>query len=230
MAGNTVGSDKIVTENMTVVAVLEPVETYTVTFKVNDQVYAEIRVPAGDIIGNNLPVSPMLPGYVFKGWKNANGTVNSGTVVNWNMTVEAVFVGIPTITAGNATGLAGGTVTVPVSISDNIGLTVLDLSIGYNSDVLTLKGVEAGVGSSEAVEALRDFNFKVSDDYDQKPASGNKKIVNFMWDGAAADSTNGSILMLTFDVADDAVLGEYLIDVMVKSASDANFSAARGVL
>lgn len=88
LAGTPVTDETVVTYDMIVVAELEKI--HTITFKVNEQVYAQIRVADGEMIGSQLPVSPVIPGYFFHGWKDlAGNAVSSTTVVTEDMVVVA---------------------------------------------------------------------------------------------------------------------------------------------
>ena len=97
LAGNFVTQETVVTESMKVEAYVG--EKYTVTYKVNGQIYAEIQVTEGKKIGNQMPVSPIMAGYNFKGWENLAGNPVTGeTVVTYDMIVVAEFEKIHTIT------------------------------------------------------------------------------------------------------------------------------------
>ena len=144
--GNPVTAQTVVTDDMQVIADMEEiVDSYIVTFIVNGHTYAQIQVADGAVIGNNLPVSPTLDGYQFKGWKDANGdSVLPTTKVEGNMYVYADMVSVPTVEAGEVSALAGDVIRVPVTIANNTGITGLELAIKYNAGVLTLVGVEQG--------------------------------------------------------------------------------------
>ena len=324
--GNIVTSETVVTGDMIVTAELEEIPApvkYLVTFKVLDQVYAEIQIADGSMIGNDLPASPILVEYVFKNWKDELGNiVTSETVVTGDMIVVAELelippeihthtwdagivvksatcdedgvmlytcsscgdtkteaipatghtygewvledednhkkecscgdavreahtwdagvvtvapttttegiktytcticngtktevieklpdpTRLPTITVGDASAKAGKEVTIPVSISNNPGLVGLILEFSYDSTVLTLTGYEQG-------NTFGNWEFT-------KPGDITANPIRFLWDGTDADSTNGNLLFLKFAVADDAILGDYLIDVTVKAASN----------
>ena len=65
-------------------------EVHTITFKVDGQIYAKIGVADGEAIGSQLPETPVVQGYSFKGWKNLGGiTVTNETIVTCDMIVVA---------------------------------------------------------------------------------------------------------------------------------------------
>ena len=109
------------------------------------------------------------------------------------------------INVGNATTRNGQEVTIPISISNNTGLSGLQFECNYD-DVLTLTNVEVGT-------ALNGLNFTAPGDLTANP-------VTLLWDGMDADESNGEILILTFKVDDNAEIGEYDISLTVKSAID----------
>lgn len=115
------------------------------------------------------------------------------------------------LTVGNVTARSGDEITVPVSISKNVGITGLQLTFGYNTDALTLTKVTKGT-------ALGNMEFT-------EPGDFNEERLVFVWDGQDADSSNGEILLLNFKVADTAVAGDYQIFVNLEIACDQNFNS-----
>jgi len=109
------------------------------------------------------------------------------------------------INVGNATTRKGQEITIPISISNNTGLTGLQFECNYD-DVLTLTNVEVGT-------ALNGLNFTTPGDLTANP-------VTLLWDGIEADKSNGEILILTFKVDDNVEIGDYDISMTVKSAID----------
>lgn len=114
--------------------------------------------------------------------------------------------GLTCITAKYVSAKAGEEIEVPVSISRNVGLTGLCLALGYDSEAMTLTGYRYG-------DALSNLDFT-------KPGNIEANPINFLWDGIDADSSNGEILTLIFKVSDTANVGEYLVDLTVKTACD----------
>ncbi|MBR6822727.1 MAG: InlB B-repeat-containing protein, partial [Clostridia bacterium] len=72
--------------------------TFTVTFYVDGSEYATVDVPQATAIGNLLPAAPTMEGYRFDGW---DPEVKADTVIEDNMTVNAVFVKTWTVTFYN---------------------------------------------------------------------------------------------------------------------------------
>ena len=94
-------------------------------------------------------------------------------------------------------------VTVEISLADNEGLAGALLSVSYDS-ALTLTAVNGGT-------ALSTLQFTAGGDLTEKP-------FKLLWDGLEADSTNGTVAVLTFSVPETA--GEYAIEL---SGNDVDF-------
>ncbi len=102
-----------------------------------------------------------------------------------------------TLTVGNVRARTGMNITVPISISNNSGLTRLEAIFEYNTEVLTLTGVKAG-------NALGNLTFT-------PPADISVSSLTFVWDGEEVDDTNGDILYLNFSIADEALIKKHKI-------------------
>lgn len=104
---------------------------------------------------------------------------------------------VPTITVGSAAALPGETVQIPVTITGNTGILGAKLTFTYDVG-LTLTAAKAG----EAFSALTMT----------KPGQFTSPC-SFTWDGQeleASDIKDGTILTLTFQVADTAAVGAEL--------------------
>ncbi|MBQ7985789.1 MAG: hypothetical protein IJ304_00805 [Clostridia bacterium] len=111
-----------------------------------------------------------------------------------------------TITIGDEEINEENEITVPVTISNNVGLTGLTLSVEYDSDILTLTGITRG-------EALTTLILT-------KPGDLSANPVNIVWDGTEADNSNGSMILLEFVVTGNIISVDNLIDVTVVTACD----------
>lgn len=109
------------------------------------------------------------------------------------------------IKVGNVTTRKGKEVVIPIIISDNVGLTGLQLNC-YFDEGLTLTNVETG-------SALENLEFTT-------PGDLTSNSVNFLWDGMDADYSNGKILYLTFKISDNAEIGSYMVYLDVNTACD----------
>lgn len=99
---------------------------------------------------------------------------------------------IPKITVGSAENMAGESVSVDISVSENVGVLGAILSVHYDSE-LTLVKAEAGKAWSK-LELT-------------KPGAYENDC-RFVWDGLyEADSENGTVLTLTFLISENAVAG-----------------------
>lgn len=109
----------------------------------------------------------------------------------------------PTVSVIGGKARPGKTVTVALDLADNTGLAGMRLSLAYDS-ALTLTSVTAG-------DALTDLTFT-------KPGDLTANPVSLFWDGMDADETNGTIVTLTFTVAEGAEDGDYPITVTYKDS------------
>ena len=111
------------------------------------------------------------------------------------------------IKVGSITTRKGKEIVIPIRITNNVGLTGLQLNCDFDN-VLTLTNVEVG-------NALSNLEFTT-------PGDLSSNNVTFLWDGMDADSSNGEVLYLTFNVSDEAVIGTYNITLTVNTACDQN--------
>lgn len=111
----------------------------------------------------------------------------------------------PTISASSVSLTDGTRVSVAVSLSDNPGILGLELSVTYAEEALVLVETERG-------EALASFDFTSSESY----ASGSK----FLWDAleeSESDILNGELLILTFELTENAMNVDYNIILKAKA-------------
>ena len=129
------------------------------------------------------------------------------------MNTAAFAVGTPAIIVSSPTASAGETVDVTVSLANNPGIVSMRLSIGYNSDVLTLKKV------TDADILGTSFH---SNDLKLNP------YILYWSNGAVASDfkKNGNAVTLSFDVAADAEVGDYPITVSYNREDDDILNAA----
>ena len=113
----------------------------------------------------------------------------------------------------------GQTFEVDVDISDNTGLLTLYLTVKFDHSVFKLIDVQ------QVRQALGELNLEHSGsgyDYVDEKTGG----FNLFWDGSRADSTNGTIVRLTFQSSLNAPIGTYPIDLVV---SEQNTTVAYNV-
>lgn len=99
------------------------------------------------------------------------------------------------IAVGTVTGVSGRTVEVPVVISDNAGIEGAQIDLYFDKDALTLKGAQAG-------SAMTELEFIPSGDYGVYP-------FKLTWLGPAECTSNGTIVTLTFEIADETKAGDH---------------------
>ncbi len=106
----------------------------------------------------------------------------------------------PTVSSTAPAVTPGDTrIEVSVSLADNPGITGMQLTLEYNSDALTLVDAKSG-------DALSALTFTAPGEF----GSGCK----FLWDGVEVteeDMKSGEFLILTFDVSEDAPIGDLSI-------------------
>ena len=102
----------------------------------------------------------------------------------------------PTITASNVSGRPGKTVDVKLTVKDNPGIAGALLSLNYEGP-LSLQKITVG-------DAWNELTFTQPGDLIANP-------INLLWDGIEADSTNGLILTLTFEIPAETEEAEYAV-------------------
>ena len=105
-----------------------------------------------------------------------------------------------TITVVEKTAIPGGTVEVPVVLSNNSGFAYIRVTLEYDSSILTLESVTNSV--PELVMA-----------------QGNNM---FSWDSSSNYTTDGELCILTFNVSEAVEIGSYEITLAVIECYDEN--------
>ncbi len=90
---------------------------------------------------------------------------------------------------GEVKGKSGETIIIPVTIENNTGILAMQLSLAYDSR-LTFSAIEQG-------DALSTLDMTPIKNFTANPCT-------ILLDGLDADSTNGTILNLTFTIPKDA--------------------------
>lgn len=108
------------------------------------------------------------------------------------------------IRGSRTTAHAGDQVTVDIILENNPGLSALNLYYSYDKTNLTLKQVENKVSA-----------FTMTND------------VTTVWDAASNYTQDGILTTLTFDVAENAPVGEYEIQIYFLSAANDEFEEVR---
>lgn len=190
------------------------VKTYTVIFRDHDgAVLKSETVKAGEAA--TAPTVPNREGYTFIGWDKDFHKVTGDLVVTALYeadTNETKFY----VSREAASG--GDTVTVTVSVKNNPGILGMLLSLEYDESVLTLVGTANG----DATAALTYLE-------PSRLVSG----CNFLWYGSSAGTViDGSVLTLTFRVADGAAAGSYPIalDYSSQDTYDTNYSPIAAIV
>jgi len=107
----------------------------------------------------------------------------------------------PVVTVSSVKTIACNTVDVTISISGNTGITGAILSVNYDS-ALTLTNVASG----DAFGSLTFANLAVP--------YLNPLVLS--WDGESNDTSNGTLVTLTFAIPTDMPIGDYPIEITYK--------------
>ena len=125
---------------------------------------------------------------------NSSPKFNEKTKALYTVEGTVVFKSPFIISVGSAAELAGNTVEIAVSISGNQGASEMDLGISYDSSAMTLKGYRSGA------------DFALTSSFDKNPTAN---TVTFNLSSDSGIEYNGDILILTFEIKEDAKLGKY---------------------
>ena len=149
--------------------------------------------------------------------------------VNGAITVESAVEEEPpveinglTFIAGKATGAVGDTVTVPVSIAGNIGLTFAQIKVAYDADALKVVNIEKLTFAGKQTSC--------------SPITANP--IKVTYDNCLEDIyDNGDLAIITFEIKDGAADGDYALTVTADSENvfnvafeDVPFSTINGVI
>lgn len=114
---------------------------------------------------------------------------------------------VPQITMATINAKPGETVSVPVKIKNNMGITNLSMILGYNAEDLTLLTAENG-----DVFAENEFSQDIREDGSCK----------FVWECENDNFNDGTLMNLTFKVKDSAEKAKYMLDLRVEYSGDEN--------
>ena len=113
---------------------------------------------------------------------------------------EEVDPDAPKIVIENKTASCGTTVTLDVQIANNPGFSVLNVAFLYDTEYLTLRGIENHLSAMTMTQGS-----------------------TVLWDAAENYTGNGVLCTLTFEIAENAPEGAYEIQVLFISASNSDF-------
>ena len=168
---------------------------YNITFQDHDGTVLKTEsVQQG--CGATAPEDPAREGYIFVGWDRDYSAVKKDMVIK----AEYVFISnvsfaIDTVTVSEDVEKAD----VKISVLNNPGILGMVFSVNYDETALKLVDCQNG-------EALSALAFQEPSRY----VSG----CNFVWYGSkTGEVTDGEMLILTFEIAQDAKPGSYPISV-----------------
>ena len=189
----------------------EPTASPTGTFKVKFVDYDNTVLKEETVEAGKAAVAPNVPkriGYNFQSWDKAYDNVTEDLLVTATYEKDmtsAIIVGDVKTSPG------AKTVQVPVYINCNPGILGMTLGIDYNDKILTLTDASNG-------DALKDALVMTK-------ANILKNNCKFTWDGESITKDNvkdGVMLLLTFDVSEEAAEGEYDIGFYYNSGDIVN--------
>ena len=179
--------------------------------KDDDDNHKKVCATCGDVVTEahtwNAGVITVKPTYGKNGEKTYTCPICNGTKIEVLPMKDAAETDI-TVTVGEVTARAGQEIVIPVSISNNSGLTGLQLGIDYDPELLTLTSVDKGT-------ALAGLEFTPAGDLSEDS-------LVFVWDGLDADTTTGDIIYFNFTISNTAVGGEYIPAIYVIMTADEN--------
>lgn len=185
----------------------EDKKIYCVVFKDYDDSIIDVQLV---VEGNNAkePAHPQRAGYVFTGWDKSFKKIHE------NLEIKAQYEKstAPIINVSNVEVSAGDKdVEVAISVENNPGFLGMILSLEYNDNSLSLKSVRNG----DAVSSVLSLT---------KPRTLENGCT-FAWDGVEIKDDqvkDGDILILTFDIHEAALSGNYPIKVSYKNGNIIN--------
>ena len=182
------------------VLLLSPDQTvfHRVTFRDFDgRVLKTETVEAGKAA--TAPADPVREGYVFLRWNKDYSSVVKDTII----TAEYLRITKTAFTVDTVTAAADRRqVEVAIYVTDNPGILGMVFSVNYDDEALKLIDCQNGVAlSSLAFQAPSRFS------------SG----CNFVWYGSqTGEVTDGEMLILTFEIAENASPGTYPVSISWK--------------
>ena len=121
------------------------------------------------------------------------------TIVLTFCLVCSAFAANTTLSFSSAEGKAGDTVTMPLKISNNAGIAGLQISLSYDTSVLS-------------VSATKGTLF-----------SGFTAGKNFLWDESENVTANGTLATFSFKIAETATPGDYPVQIIVRSCTNTDY-------
>lgn len=112
---------------------------------------------------------------------------------------DYVYDDAPQLVMENSTASAGKEISVKLSLQNNTGIAGLAVSLKYDESVLTLKEVRKG-----------------------NLFSGFTSGKNLVWDESKDVTADGILATVVFTVADNASAGDYKIEIITRSCTNAN--------
>ncbi len=208
--GTQVTSETVVDKNMTLYAHWS-LATYTVYYDANGGTGAPAEQTKTH--GKALTLSTVVPtrkNYTFLGWgtEESDATVQYQPGGTYTADSDIMLIAVwkfnlsPTISVGTVSAKADDTITVPVSIADNPGISTFTLGFDYDTSRLKLKSVTVN------------------------PALGGQFAYNTkaVWLGSGDTEYVGEILTLTFDVLTTATKGDAYVTVTYNTGDISNYN------
>lgn len=185
-----------ITENKTISPLYE-INKYTVIFKgMNDVAISTFNdVEHGSSV--TAPSAPRVEGYAFICWDKEFNNITSDLIVNAVYTISDESA--PQIVVETKRGVAGQQVDVNIILKNNPGIVSATLRVGFDSENMTLiKVTDAGKLGAQS----------------HKPELISPYTLAWVNDTARENlEFDGIIVTLTFEIAEDAELGDYPITI-----------------
>lgn len=117
------------------------------------------------------------------------------------------------ISVGNATGSSGNSVSIPITLSGNMGFTNIGIEIEYDTSALTL---------TNATSRNTGATYTSAQNITTNP-------YNMGWDSTSNNTYNGTIALLDFDISANAAPGNYPIKVSFYRGRDGDYTDGEDV-
>jgi len=176
----------------------ENLKTHTVIFKDLDGNVLDTQKVL-HYFAASAPEPPVIDNYIFTGWNADFKNVMSDMVI----TAQYVPNTEPMFTVEKINAKPGdNSVTVAISVKNNPGILGMTLTLEYNENIMSLTNASNGTALSGVLNFTK--------------ANILKSGCNFVWDGqeiSFANIKDGTVLLLTFDISEKAVSGNYPINI-----------------
>jgi len=196
-------------------AIMETSEMFTLTYKVDGEVYKQYELAVGDAI--TPEAAPTKEGYTFSGWSEIPETMPANDIE-----VVGTFTKIPvepstdnTLAISDADAYVGKQIVLPIDMNNVASIQAFQFDL-YLPDGVTI----AKDGDNEYMVELTSRAAKSHSISAQTRPDGAIRMVCTSMAGAAFKGNEGTIVNVTLSVASDMTVGNYEIKIKNIELSD----------